>query len=176
VSADTVVWAAGFCVPDLARDAGFAVDERGRMVVDPALRSVSHPEVYAIGDAAVMRRQDGQELRMACATGLPAARHAARAVRDGLGGRAPNPFRFRYVNQCISLGRRNALVQYVRADDSPVEFVLTGRLAALYKEVIVRGALTAQRHPALVALTPGGGPSRTRIDDVPASRAAGQAT
>jgi hypothetical protein len=63
---------------------------------------------------------------MACATGLP----AARAVRDDLGRRAPSPFQFRYVNQCISLGRRTALVQCVRADDSPVEFVLTGRIAA----------------------------------------------
>lgn len=172
VPADTVVWAAGFRVPNLARDAAFAVDERGRMLVDPALRSVSHPEVYAIGDAAVMRRPDGQELRMACATAMPAAHHAARAVRDGLGGRAPSPFQFRYVNQCISLGRRNALVQYVRADDSPVEFVLTGRIAALYKELIVRGALAAQRHPTLVALTPGGGPSRSRINDAGASRTA----
>lgn len=165
VPADTVVWAAGFRVPDLARDAGFAVDGHGRMLVDPALRSVSHPEVYAIGDAAAMRRPDGQELRMACATALPSARHAARAVGDELAGREPRPFRFRYVNQCISLGRREALVQYVRADDSPVEFILTGRIAALYKEVIVRGALAAQRHPALVALTPGGGPSRRRITE-----------
>ncbi|MCO5996238.1 NAD(P)/FAD-dependent oxidoreductase [Actinoallomurus rhizosphaericola] len=164
VPAGTVVWTAGFRVPDLARQAGFAVDEHGRMLVDAALRSVSHPEVYGIGDAAAMHRQGGQELRMACATGLPAAQHVARAIRQGLGRRAPSPFRFRYVNQCISLGRRDALIQYVRADDSPVGLVLTGRIAALYKEAIVRGALAAQRHPALVALTPGGGPSRDRLD------------
>ncbi|MEV5748318.1 FAD-dependent oxidoreductase [Actinoallomurus sp. NPDC052308] len=176
VPTDTVVWAAGFSVPDLARKAGFAVDEHGRMLVDATLRSVSHPEVYAIGDAAAMHRQDGQELRMACATGLPAARHVARTVRQGLGRRAPSPFRFRYLNQCISLGRRDALIQYVRADDSPVEFVLTGRLAALYKDVIVRGALAAQRHPGLVALTPGGGPSRSRIDATDVTRLADHAT
>ncbi|MEV0402962.1 FAD-dependent oxidoreductase [Actinoallomurus sp. NPDC050550] len=159
VPADIVVWAAGFRVSALARDAGFAVDEQGRMFVDSALRSVSHPEVYAIGDAAVLRRPDGHELRMACATALPSARQVARAVGDDLAGREPGPFKFRYVNQCISLGRRDALVQYVRADDSPVELVLTGRIAALYKEVIVRGAFAAQRHPAMVVLTPGGGPS-----------------
>ncbi|WP_433179958.1 NAD(P)/FAD-dependent oxidoreductase [Actinoallomurus sp. CA-150999] len=157
--ADIVVWAAGFRVSVLARDAGFAVDEQGRMVVDSALRSVSHPEVYAIGDAAVLRRPDGHELRMACATALPSARQVARAVGADLAGREPGPFKFRYVNQCISLGRRDALVQYVRADDSPVELVLTGRIAVLYKEVIVRGAFAAQRHPAMVVLTPGGGPS-----------------
>ncbi|GAA2449178.1 hypothetical protein GCM10010421_46820 [Streptomyces glaucus] len=36
--------------------AGPAVDERGRIVTDAALRSVSHPEGYAIGDAAAIRR------------------------------------------------------------------------------------------------------------------------
>lgn len=157
--ADTVVWTTGFRVPDVARAAGFAVDENGRMVVDRTLRSVSHPDVYAIGDAAAAQRQDGQELRMACATGLPAAAHVARTVTDRLAGRTPRTLRFRYVNQCISLGRRDALVQYVRDDDSPRELVLTGRFAALYKEFIVRGALAAQRHPSLVKLTPRGSES-----------------
>ncbi|GAA4847187.1 FAD-dependent oxidoreductase [Saccharopolyspora rosea] len=161
VPADVVVWAAGFRAPDLARDAGIAVDGRGRILVDEALRSVSHPDVYAVGDAAAARCRDGRELRMACATGLPSARQVARAVGDRLAGREPGPLRFRYVNQCISLGRHDALVQYVRRDDTPVELVLTGRIAALYKETIVRGALAAQRRPALLRLTPGG-PSRRR--------------
>jgi NADH:ubiquinone reductase (H+-translocating) len=49
VGADTVVWTAGFRVPPLAREAGFAADHRGRMIVDQTLRSVSHPEVYGSG-------------------------------------------------------------------------------------------------------------------------------
>lgn len=157
VAADTVVWTAGFRVPELARAAGLAVDPAGRVRVDGALRSVSHPDVYAVGDAAAMWAEGGGELRMACATGLPAARHAARSIGDRLAGRTPGTLRFRYLNQCVSLGRRDALIQFVRADDSPVERVLTGRLAARYKEAIVRGAALAQRHPALVRLTPGGG-------------------
>jgi hypothetical protein len=86
---------------------------------------------------------------MACATGLPAAQATVRAITARLAGREPTPFRFRYVNQCISLGRRDGLIQFVRGDDSPREAVLTGRFAALYKEIIVRGALQVQRHPGL---------------------------
>ncbi|WP_216205291.1 NAD(P)/FAD-dependent oxidoreductase [Amycolatopsis aidingensis] len=148
--ADTVVWTAGFRVPDLARAAGLAVDGHGRMLVDETLRSVSHPEVYGIGDAAAARMPGGQELRMACATGIPSAPRAVGAIAGRLAGKQPRPLKFRYVNQCISLGRRDALVQFVRADDSPVEAVLTGRLAARYKEVIVRGALFLQRRPAVL--------------------------
>jgi NADH dehydrogenase len=149
VDADTVVWTTGFRVPDLAREAGIAVDDHGRMVIDQTLRSVSHPDVYGVGDAAALRRPDGQELRMACATGLPSAQQAARAIAARLAGREPLPLRFRYFNQCISLGRRDGLVQFVHSDDSPREAVLTGRLAALYKEAIVKGTVLAQRHPDL---------------------------
>ncbi|MEV0699810.1 FAD-dependent oxidoreductase [Saccharopolyspora sp. NPDC050389] len=149
IGADTVVWTAGFKVPELAREAGFAVDEHGRLVVDEMLRSVSHPEVTGIGDAAAVRMRSGQKLRMACATGLPSAQHAARAIADRLAGRAPRPIRFRYLNQCISLGRRDGLIQFVHADDSPREAVLTGRKAALYKEAIVRGTILFERHPVI---------------------------
>ena len=153
VPARTVVWTTGFGVPELAREAGFAVDRHGRMRVDTTLRSLSHPDVYALGDAAAVQHPNGeQELRMACATGLPAAAHVASAVLDAGAGRPTGPLRFRYVNQCVSLGRRDALIQFVRADDSPHERVLTGRLAVLYKEAVVRGALMAQRRPGLLPL------------------------
>ncbi|GAA4236410.1 NADH dehydrogenase FAD-containing subunit [Streptosporangium album] len=149
VGADTVVWTTGFRVPDLAREAGIAVDGHGRMVVDETLRSVSHPEIYGVGDAAAVRRPGGQEPRMACATGLPSAQQAVHAIAARMAGREPRPLRFRYVNQCISLGRRDGLIQFVHADDSPREAVLTGRPAALYKESIVRGTILSQRYPAL---------------------------
>ncbi|MGH3762271.1 NAD(P)/FAD-dependent oxidoreductase [Actinophytocola sp.] len=149
VPSDFVVWTTGFTVPPLAREAGLAVDDHGRMLVDDTMRSVSDPDVYAVGDAASVRLKGGPELRMACATGLPSAQAAVRAIKARTAGRVPKPMRFRYVNQCISLGRKDGLIQFVRADDSPKEAVLTGRLAALYKEIIVRGALQVQRHPAI---------------------------
>ena len=149
VPSDVVVWTTGFSVPALAASSGLEVDEHGRLVVDDTGRSVSHPDVYGIGDAAAMRMPGGQELRMACATGLPVAQQAVRALLARRAGRAVKPFRFRYVQQCISLGRRDALVQFVNRYDQPVERVVTGRLAALYKEAIVRGALSVQRHPSI---------------------------
>jgi NADH dehydrogenase len=71
LSADTVVWTAGFRAASLARRAGLAVDERGRMAVDDMSRSTSHPEVYGIGDAAAAPVPGGGHSRMSCQTGLP---------------------------------------------------------------------------------------------------------
>jgi len=149
VGSDVVVWTTGFTVSPLAGEAGLAVDGRGRLVVDDTARSTSHPDVYGVGDAAAMRMPGGQELRMACATGMPVAQVAARAIRARRDGRAARPLRFRYVNQCVSLGRRDGLIQFVNRYDQPVERVLTGRLAALYKETVVRVAFQVQRHPSV---------------------------
>jgi NADH:ubiquinone reductase (H+-translocating) len=149
VAADVVVGTVGFAVPDLARRAGLAVDDDGRVLVRPDLRSTSHPDVLAVGDAAAPTRPDGTVLRMACATGLPQAQQAARTVAALLAGTEPAPLRFRYALRCVSLGRRDGLVQFVHADDSPREAVLTGRLAAAVKEAIVVNALRVQRHPRI---------------------------
>jgi NADH:ubiquinone reductase (H+-translocating) len=147
VPSDVVVWTTGFVVPRLAEEAGLAVDGHGRMIVDESARSTSHPDVYGIGDAAAMHMAGGQELRMACATGLPVAQTAVRAILARRDGKAAKGLRFRYVNQCISLGRRDGLIQFVNRFDEPVERVLTGRLAALYKETVVKTAYSAQKHP-----------------------------
>ncbi|MEV6556365.1 FAD-dependent oxidoreductase [Nocardia sp. NPDC051756] len=140
VEAAATVWTAGFAVPDLAARAGLSVDGTGRVLTDASLRSVSHPDVYAAGDSAVIAGPGGRELRMACATALPTGKYAADAVAARLRGAEPGELRFRYVFQCLSLGRRDGLIQVLRADDSPGRIVLTGRTAAWVKELIVRGA------------------------------------
>ncbi|MFI6298036.1 NAD(P)/FAD-dependent oxidoreductase [Nonomuraea sp. NPDC050790] len=145
IEADVVVWAGSFAVPELAAKAGLAVDERGRAVVDATLRSVSHPDVYVVGDAAAVDVPGAGISRMSCAIGMPIAAHAADAVNARARGRAARPFRFRYMIQCISLGRRDGVIQAVRRDDSPIELILPGRAGAWVKELICRYAAGSLR-------------------------------
>lgn len=149
--AGAVVWAAGFRVPPLAADAGLDVDGRGRVRVDGTLRARSHPDVIAVGDAAVVPVR-GRAARMSCQIGLPMGLHGGTAAAALARGREPGRARLRYVGQCVSLGRRNALVQFSRADDTPIESaVLTGRAAARVKEAVVRGTVFAMRRPNAAA-------------------------
>lgn len=127
---DACLWTGAFGVSPLARDSGFSVDGSGRILVDETLRSVSHPHVYAAGDAASIG------LRMACATAMPMGAHTADNLLADLNGQGVKPFRFAFGGRCISLGRRDALVQLVRPDDSPVDRIVTGRAGALAKELI----------------------------------------
>ncbi len=149
IPAAVTVWTTGFAVHPIAKATGLDVTDTGRIVVDGTMRSVSHPDVYAIGDAALAMGPGDKPLRMSCASGTPMAWQAADSIAARLtGGKLPNA-PLRYFNQCISLGRKEGLIQYVTADDRAVRAALTGRLAALYKELVCKGAAWGVTNPML---------------------------
>lgn len=135
IAADVVLWTSGTRMSPLAAAAGLAVDERGRVVTDHALRSVSHPDVFAVGDAAAIRQGYGV-MHGTCQSGMPTGVHAAVSIVRMLGGKRPKRFRFGYYHTPVSLGRHDAVVQFTRPDDSPRRVHLTGRPAARYKETV----------------------------------------
>ncbi|MEU9364963.1 FAD-dependent oxidoreductase [Streptomyces avermitilis] len=149
IPAAVTVWTTGFAVHPIAKATALEVTGTGQIVVDGTMRSVSHPDVYAIGDAAMVMGAGDKPLRMSCASGTPTAWQAADAIAARLtGGKLPTT-PLRYFNQCISLGRKEGVIQYVTADDRAVRAALTGRLAAVYKELICKGAAWSVAHPML---------------------------
>ena len=135
IPADAVLWTSGVRVSPLAAVAGLATDERGRIVVDAALRSVSHPEVYAVGDAGAIRQAYGV-MHGTCQSGMPTGVHAAASIVRELRGKQPKPFRFGYYHTPVSLGRHDAVVQFTKPDSSPRRLALTGHRAVWYKETV----------------------------------------
>jgi selenide,water dikinase len=57
VEADHLFWVTGVGAPPWLRNSGLAVDAAGFVTVDRCLRSVSHPRVFAAGDAAALQGQ-----------------------------------------------------------------------------------------------------------------------
>ncbi|MFJ9440353.1 NAD(P)/FAD-dependent oxidoreductase [Kitasatospora sp. NPDC101235] len=139
IDAGLVVWAASLEPHPLAAEAGLAVDEHGRALVDDHLRSVSHPDVHVVGDAAAVTVPGVGTLRMGCATALPQGQYLGKL----LAGRTAKPFSFRYTVQCVSLGRRDGLLQVVRPDDSMRPTVFTGTAGRLAKAAIVGVVLSS---------------------------------
>ncbi|MFF8016684.1 FAD-dependent oxidoreductase [Streptomyces sp. NPDC007929] len=150
IPAAVTVWTAGFAVHPIARATTLEVSGTGQIVVDRTMRSVSHPDVYAVGDAALAMGPGDKPLRMSCASGVPTAWQAADAIAARLTGTKIPTVPVRYFNQCISLGRKDGLIQYVTADDRAKSAALTGRLAAFYKEIICKGAAWGVAHPTLL--------------------------
>ncbi|GCB46871.1 NAD(P)/FAD-dependent oxidoreductase [Streptomyces sp. NL15-2K] len=150
IPATVTLWTTGFAVHPIAKATILEVIDTGQIVVDRTMRSVSHPGVYAIGDAALVMGPGDKPLRMSCASGVPTAWQAADAIAARLtGGKLPD-VPLRYFNQCVSLGRKEGLIQYVTADDRAVRAALTGRLAAVYKELVCKGAAWGVANPLLL--------------------------
>jgi NADH dehydrogenase FAD-containing subunit len=160
IAADVVLWTSGTRVSPLAAAAGLTVDERGRIITDAALRSVSHPDVYAVGDAAAIRQGYGV-MHGTCQGGMPTGVHAAVSIVRALSGKQPKPFRFGYYHTPVSLGRHDAVVQFTHPDDSPRRVYLTGRMAARYKETVTASPWPTygrmKKVPASGAFWPRGG-------------------
>lgn len=147
IPAAVTVWTTGFAVHPIARATALEVTETGQIVVDGTMRSVSHPDVYAVGDAGMALGAGGKPLRMSCASGVPMAWQAADSITARLtGGKLPNA-PLRYFNQCISLGRKEGLIQFVTGDDRALRSALTGRFAAFYKEMVCKGAAWSVANP-----------------------------
>ncbi|MFF2302099.1 NAD(P)/FAD-dependent oxidoreductase [Streptomyces sp. NPDC058128] len=147
--ADVTVWTTGFAVHPIAGATTLELADDGRIVVDGTMRSVSHPDVYAVGDAAMALGPGDKPLRMSCASGVPMAWQAADAIAARLAGTKVPHISIRYAQQCVSLGRGEALIQFVTADDRAVEKALTGRMAARYKELICKAAAWGVANPTL---------------------------
>lgn len=149
IPAAVTIWTTGFAVHPIARATTLETGDTGQITVDATMRSLSHPDVYAIGDAALVTGPGDKPLRMSCASGVPTAWQAADAIAARLTDTKLPTISARYFNQCISLGRKEGLIQYVTADDRAVSAALTGRLAALYKELVCKGAAWGVANPTM---------------------------
>ncbi len=150
---DACLWSGAFTVSDLPAKAGLQVNDLGQITVDNHLRSVSHQNIYAVGDAADVSEAIGTPIRMACATALPMGAYAADELAAHISGSEHRPHEFAYVIRCISLGRSTGLVQMVEADDRPKEQILSGRVGALVKEIICRYTFWQVQNPRWMYFT-----------------------
>lgn len=138
---DLCAWAAGFRANPLLAASGLPTAAGGRVAVDATLRA--RPDLYVAGDAALVEIAPGRALPAGCKTAMPMAAQAAdNAVAELMGG-APQEFRFGDPGFCVSLGRRDGIIQFVEHDGRPREALLTGRLAAWLKEQVCRYTIFA---------------------------------
>lgn len=86
---DLVLLATGAAALPWLKSAGLTTDERGFVLVHPTLQSVSHPEVFVLGDCATLRDSPHPK------SGVYAVRHGESLIanlRRLLSGQAPEPF------------------------------------------------------------------------------------
>ncbi|MBV7334897.1 FAD-dependent oxidoreductase [Chloroflexi bacterium TSY] len=109
IAAEIIIWAGGFRASAIARDAGIQVNERNQIMVDSYLRSLSHPTLYAVGDAACPLEEPGVPIRMSLFTALVSGAQAADNIVATIRHKRLYPLSFVWYGQGIALGPHDAV-------------------------------------------------------------------
>ncbi|MCR8671795.1 hypothetical protein NWP09_11670, partial [Agrococcus sp. HG114] len=137
--ADIAIDQTGARPEPLGEASGLALDATGRIRTDRCLRVLGADGapiegVWGAGDAIAV---DGLPwLRGGCATATPLGATAADAIAAARAGQPPRPVDVGFLFRCISLGRRDAIIQLVDRQDRPTDRWLGGPVAAAWKEAI----------------------------------------
>jgi NADH dehydrogenase len=108
----TLIWAAGVRACELVERLGLAQGALGRLRVLPTLQVPERPEVFAIGDAALLEAA-GAPLPMMAPVAIQQGRLAAANVLRAIRGEPQQAFRYRDPGQLATIGR-NAAVAHIR--------------------------------------------------------------
>jgi NADH dehydrogenase len=122
VSSSTVLWAAGVRAAPIGRTLGVAVDEIGRVPVNPDLSIADHPEVFVCGDLARCAGADSRPLPGLAAVAMQQGIYVANTIKRDLAGRARTPFIYHDKGKLATIGRARAICEMGRIK-------LTGRIA-----------------------------------------------
>jgi NADH dehydrogenase len=102
IPTSTVVWTAGVRANPVNERLGLPLDDRGRVLVDAALRVEGVPHVWGLGDGARVPNEatPGQFDPPTCQHALRQARRLAKNLSG-----PPRPYRYRMLGQVATLGR-----------------------------------------------------------------------
>jgi NADH:ubiquinone reductase (H+-translocating) len=136
IACDLCVWSGGLRSPPIARSAGLATDQRGRIMVDAHLRSITHPQIFAVGDAARPIAPTGAPYRQSAFAALISGAYAADVIAAQKRGRRLPPFSFSTFGQGIAIGR-GGVGFFSYPDDKQRWFVIKGRSARRIRNFFV---------------------------------------
>lgn len=118
VAADTVLWAAGVGGAPLLSRLGVAVDQGGRVLVGNDCAIPEHPEVFVIGDAALLHDEHGNALPGVSPVAMQMGRYVAGQISDAIAAKnagvpqvVREPFRYHDKGSMATIGRSRAVAQ-----------------------------------------------------------------
>jgi NADH dehydrogenase len=113
IHAQNILWAAGVSASPLTQKLGVELDRAGRVKVNPDLSLPGHPEVFAIGDLALVLDEQGKPVPGVSPAAMQMAKHVSKIIGDELdlgAGRAPRPaFRYWDRGTMATIGRSAAV-------------------------------------------------------------------
>lgn len=142
IDAGAVFWAAGVRASPAAQWLGAPADKAGRVKVARDLSVPAHPDIFVIGDTALVEQDNGKPV-----PGLaPAAKQQGRYVAETIAARlhrraAPGPFRYRNYGNLSTIGKHTAVVDFGRVKLRGRAAWVVWALAHIYFLIGVRNRL-----------------------------------
>ncbi len=110
IPARTVLWAAGVRASPLAETLHAPLDRAGRVRVSPDLSVPGAPEIFVVGDLALVQ-QDGRDVPGVAPAAMQGGTHAARMIARRLRGEETKPFRYVDKGSLATIGRAAAVAE-----------------------------------------------------------------
>ncbi len=109
----TIVWAAGVQASPAAKWLGAEKDRAGRVIVAKDLSVPGHPDIFVIGDTALVMDDKGQPVPGIAPAAKQMGRHAGRVIAARLAGRTEaQPFRYVHAGSLATIGRSAAIADF----------------------------------------------------------------
>jgi NADH dehydrogenase len=121
--ANNIIWAAGVSATPLTKKLGVEVDRAGRVKVNPDLSLPGHPEVFAVGDMALVLEADGTPVPGVSPAAMQMATHAGLIIENELafGGAVERaPFKYWDKGTMATIGRSAAVAKVGRFEFSGI--------------------------------------------------------
>lgn len=115
IRAGNILWTAGVLATPLTKKLGAELDKAGRVKVKPDLSLPNHPEVFVVGDMAIVLRENGKPVPGVSPAAMQMGRHVARIIEDEIDlgeGRSPRPpFKYWDKGTMATIGRSAAVAE-----------------------------------------------------------------
>jgi NADH dehydrogenase len=113
LEAANVIWCAGVEASPVARWLDLPAAKGGRVAVAPDLSVPGHPEIFVIGDAALVTGPDGQPLPGLAPVAKQQGRYVGQLITCRVrGDRELPPFRYRDEGALATIGRHSAIADF----------------------------------------------------------------
>jgi NADH dehydrogenase len=115
IKAGNILWAAGVATTPLSKKLGCALDRSGRVKVNPDLSLPGHSEIFAIGDMALVVKNDGRPVPGVSPAAMQMGSHVAKIIENEIcaGGKVGERPAFKYWDKgtMATIGRSAAVAQ-----------------------------------------------------------------
>jgi NADH dehydrogenase len=109
IETKNIIWAAGNTIPALIRTLKTEYDRAGRVFVKPDLSLKDDPNIFVIGDAAVLKGKNGNLMPAIAPTAMQEGRYVAKIIMEGKDADLREPFKYFDKGTMATIGRARAV-------------------------------------------------------------------